>query len=60
MIVKEIIEIDRKQFNHTYSDDGHVLRCGKIRYKDAVDPIDVDKYYFEDGVESIAEEIEEN
>lgn len=50
MIVREVREINGKQFNYTYSDDGHVLRCGRLKYIDAADPIGVDKAYFEEGV----------
>jgi hypothetical protein len=50
MIVREVKEINGKQFNYTYSDDGHVLRCGRLKYIDAADPIGVDKAYFEEGV----------
>lgn len=50
MIVREVREINGRQFNYTYSDDGHVLRCGRLKYIDAADPIGVDKAYFEEGV----------
>lgn len=50
MIVREVMEINGHRFNYTYSDDGHILRCGKLKYANAADPIGVDKAYFEDGV----------
>lgn len=49
MIVREVKEINGKQYNYTYSDDGHVLRCGRLKYINAADPIGVDKAYFEEG-----------
>lgn len=51
MVVTEIRKINGHSVNYTYSDTGAVLRCGRLRYKDAADPIDVHKAYFEDGVE---------
>ena len=59
MIVREVREINGKQFNYTYSDDGHVLRCGRLKYIDAADPIDVDKAYFEEGVVPVEAESNE-
>ena len=50
MIIHETLTINGRQFRYTYSDDGHILRCGRLKYVNAVDPIDSDKYYFEEGV----------
>ena len=52
MIVKEQRVINGQTMNYVYSDIGAMLRCGKIRYKDAADPLDVDRAYFEDGISS--------
>lgn len=63
MVIKEIREINGKKYNYTYSDSGVALRCGRLLYVDAVDPIDIDKYYFEEGViptDPIYEEAEGN
>ena len=51
MIIKEVRQINGKEVNYTYSDTGAVLRCGRLRFADAADPIGVDKDYFEEGVE---------
>lgn len=51
MIVTETITIKGKEYRHIYSDDGHIIRCGRKRYIEAVDPIDIVKAYFEEGVE---------
>lgn len=58
MIVTEILTINGKEYNHTYSDIGAMLRCGKLRYMDAVDPVNVHKNYFEEGIEQTPEEPE--
>lgn len=50
MIVHKTLTINGRQFRYTYSDDGHILRCGKLEYVNAADPIDSEKYYFEEGV----------
>lgn len=50
MVVTETKNINGKEYNYTYSDIGAMLRCGKLRYRDAVDPINVHKTYFEEGV----------
>lgn len=56
MLSSETITINGKEYKRTFSDDGHVVRCGRKRYKEAVDPIGVDKAYFEEGAEPNAEE----
>ena len=50
MIVTEVRTINGVQVNYTYSDIGAVLRCGKLRYVDAADPVGVEKQYFEEGI----------
>lgn len=50
MIITETRTINGKDFRYTYSDDGHILRCGRLQYVNAADPIDSNKYYFEEGV----------
>ena len=52
MVITEVKVINGKEVNYTWSDIGAVLRCGKLRYKNAADPIDVHKAYFEEGVEA--------
>lgn len=52
MIVTETITIAGKEYRHIYSDDGHIVRCGRKRYAEAVDPADVTKAYFEEGVDT--------
>ena len=52
MIEHETVEINGKTYKRTYSTVNAVVRCGRKRYVTAVDPIDVDKVYFEEGVEN--------
>lgn len=56
MIIREVRVMNGKEVNYTYSDIGAVLRCGRLHYIDAADPIDVDRTYFEDGIEEANEE----
>ena len=51
MIKTETIQINGIDYKRTYSDIDAVVRCGRKRYIDAVDPIDVTKAYFEEGVD---------
>lgn len=60
MIAHETIEINGKQYKRTYSTVGAVVRCGRKSYVTAVDPIDVDKVYFEEGVENEQTDKEES
>lgn len=62
MVITEKRTIRGHEMNYTYSDSDKVLRCGKIRYKDAVDPIDIQKAYFEENPDPVetAEEDTEN
>lgn len=50
MVVTEVRTINGLSMNYTYSNSGAVLRCGRLRYKNAADPVDVHKAYFEEGV----------
>lgn len=56
MIITEKRIIRGKEMNYTYSDSNKIIRCGKIRYKDAADPIDIKKAYFEENPDPIEEE----
>lgn len=55
MIIQEVRTINGKQVNYTYSDIGATLRCGRLRYTDAADPINIQKHYFEEITEPIEE-----
>lgn len=59
MVITEKRTIRGHEMNYTYSDSGKILRCGKIRYKDAVDPIDNPKAYFEENPDPV-EPVEED
>lgn len=55
MIITEKRIIRGKEMNYTYSNSGKAIRCGKIRYKDAADPIDIQRAYFEENPDPIEE-----
>ena len=59
MVITEKRTIRGREMNYTYSDSGKVLRCGRIRYKDAVDPVSVPRAYFEENPDPV-EEVADN
>lgn len=50
MIVKEIIEINGVQYDHTYSDRGMMIERGGVQYADAVDPLGSGRVYTETDI----------
>lgn len=47
-IIKEIKEMNSKQFNYTYSDAGFYIKdCNGNEYEEAYDPIDIHREYSE-------------
>ena len=59
MIVTEERIINGQQVNYTYSDTNCIVRCGKLRYKNAADPINIHKYYFEENPQPSEDNINE-
>ena len=61
MLVKERITINGKEYNRTTSDnpENPVVRCGKARYVEAIDPIGKDIAYFEESPTEAPESEEE-
>ena len=55
MISSKTIKIKGKDYKRTFSTVDAIVRCGRKRYIEAVDPIDVEKVYFEEGVENAEE-----
>lgn len=51
MIATEKVTIHGKEYNRIYSTVGAVVRCGRKRYVEVIDPVDVERAYFEEGVE---------
>lgn len=51
MLVKERITINGKAYDRTYSDNpvNPIVRCGKDRYYEAIDPPGIDRAYFEES-----------
>lgn len=47
MIVKEVVEINGKQFDRTYSDGGYYIERDGARYVEAVDPLGSGREYVE-------------
>ena len=58
MIVRETIEINGKQYDHTYSDSGRRIYRDGVSYETAIDPLNSGRVYVEsdEGVELTAEE----
>ena len=50
MIVKEIIEINGVQYDHTYSDRGMMIERERVQYADAVDPLNSGRVYIETNI----------
>lgn len=51
MLVKENITINGKEYERTFSNNpvNPIVRCGKDRYIEAIDPIGTNKAYFEES-----------
>lgn len=47
MIVKEIVYVNGKSFNHYYSDEGKMLEGNGKRYSDVIDSLDSNVQYSE-------------
>ena len=47
MIVKEIVSINGKDFEKTYSDKGMKIERDGVRYDEAIDPINSGREYVE-------------
>lgn len=58
MICKEVIEINGKQYDYTYSDSGKRISRDGVSYDTAIDPLDSGRVYTEsvEDVELTAEE----
>ena len=58
MIVRETIEINGKQYDHSYSDSGRRIYRDGVSYETAIDPLNSGRVYVEsdEGVELTAEE----
>lgn len=59
MIKIEIITINDKEFQHTYSDEGYMIERDGIVYSDAIDPIDSGRIYTETTEKINPEELSE-
>lgn len=63
MLVKERITINGKEYDRTFSDNpvNPIVRCGKARYTEAIDPVGKTIAYFEESPTDNSEtEDEEN
>ena len=47
MIVRETIEINGKQYDHTYSDSGRRIYRDGVSYETAIDPLNSGRVYIE-------------
>lgn len=56
MIVSEERVINCRKVKFTYSDSGKYIRAGRIRYKNAADPVDSDRYYFEEDPDPVPDD----
>lgn len=50
MIIKEIIEINGTQYDHTYSDLNVMIERDGVQYADAVDPLGSGRVYTETDI----------
>jgi len=62
MLVKERITINGKEYDRTFSDNpvNPIVRCGKARYTEAIDPVGKQIAYFEESPTEPETEDEEN
>ena len=58
MIIVENKVINNKEFKHTYSDKGFMIKRDNVDYDEAYDPIGFDREYEETDI-IIGEDIEE-
>lgn len=54
MIVSEERVVNGRKVKFMYSDSDKYIRAGRIRYKNAADPVDSDSYYFEEDPDPVA------
>ncbi len=50
MIKTETVTFNKKEFKHTYSDEGYMIECEGVQYADAVDTLDSDRVYTETAI----------
>jgi len=50
MIITETVEINDRQFVHTYSDAGFKIARNNRTYDDAYDPVGLDRVYTETDI----------
>lgn len=58
MIIVENKVINNKEFKHTYSDKGFMIKRDNVLYDEAYDPIEFDRVYEETNI-PIESEVEE-
>lgn len=58
MIIVENKVINEKEFNHTYSDKGFMIKRDNVLYDEAYDPVGFDREYEETNI-PIESEVEE-
>lgn len=58
MLIKERITVNGKAYDRHYSDNAEhpIIRCGKNRYYEAVDPAGIERTYFEETPSETPEE----
>ena len=60
MIIVEVVKINGKSFNKTYSDEGFMIERDGFRYSEAIDPIEFkDRIYTETDEVIVIDEEEE-
>lgn len=50
MIKTEIVTINGKQFQHTYSDSNYMIERDGVLYSDAIDPLNTNRTYTETDI----------
>ena len=58
MVVTELAIINGKEFKHTYSDRGFMIKRDNVLYDEAYDPVGFDRKYEETDI-PIESEVEE-
>ena len=62
MLITERVDINDKAYTRTYSDNAAhpIIRCGKDRYYEAMDPVGLERTYFEESPDEAETEDTDN
>ena len=59
MVVTELVKINNKEFKHTYSDKGFMIKRDNVLYDEAYDPVGFEDRTYNETDKAVGEEEEE-